>query len=70
MFNRGDLVEIEGRIAVVVGTAQDGGAPEDHIAVWFGDPKTARGDKGSVTPEVWTIPEECFTKAKEPKVLH
>ena len=70
MFKRGDIVEIEGQLAVVVGTFGDGSAPEDHIAVWFGDPKTARGERGGRRPEVWTIPEELFKKAEAPQVLH
>ena len=70
MFKRGDIVEIEGQLAVVVGTVGDGSAPEDHISVWFGDPKTARGGRGGRRPEVWTIPEELFKKAIDPEVLH
>ena len=70
MFKRGDIVEIAGQLAVVVGTFEEGGAPEDHIAVWFGDPKTKRGDPGGQTPEVWTVPEELFVKANDPQVLH
>jgi hypothetical protein len=70
MFKRGDIVEIAGQLAVVVGTFNDGGAPEDHIAVWFGEPKTTRGGSAGATPEVWTIPEELFEKATDPQVLH
>ena len=70
MFKRGDIVEIAGQLAVVVGTFGDGGAPEEHIAVWFGDPKTKRGGPGGQTPEVWTIPEDLFERAKAPEVLH
>jgi hypothetical protein len=70
MFSRGDIVEISGQLAVVVGTARDGGAPEDHVAVWFGNPMTSRGDRLGATPEVWTIPEEYFTKARPAKILH
>ena len=70
MFTRGDIVEIAGQLAVVVGTHGDGGAPDDHIAVWFGDPHTKRGGPSGQTPEVWTIPEDLFQKAKDPEVLH
>lgn len=70
MFRRGDIVEIAGQLAVVVGTFDDGGAPEDHLAVWFGGPKTIRGGPSGTTPEVWTIPEDLFERAKDPNVLH
>ena len=66
----GDIVEVNGQLAVVVGTVGDGGAPEDHIAVWFGEPRTSRGGPAGTTPEVWTIPEEYFTQARPPNVLH
>ena len=70
MFKPGDIVEIDGQLAVVVGTGKQGSAPEDHLAVWFGEPKTVRGQPGGTTPKVWTIPEEYFTKAKNPAVMH
>lgn len=70
MFARGDIVEIAGQLAVVVGTFADGGAPDEHIAVWFGDPQTERGGPTGATPEVWTIPEQYFLKAKEPVLIH
>jgi hypothetical protein len=70
MFKRGDIVEIEGQLAAVVGTFEDGGAPEDHLAVWFGDPKTIRGGTAGHKPEVWTIPAELFRRAADPEVLH
>ena len=70
MFKRGDIVEIEGQLAVVVGTFEDGSAPEDHVAVWFGDPKTVRGGRGGQKPEVWTIPADLFRNAADPEVLH
>jgi hypothetical protein len=70
MFKRGDIVEISGQLAAVVGTFEDGSAPEDHLAVWFGNPRTERGGTGGQKPEVWTIPEDLFKKAIDPEVLH
>jgi hypothetical protein len=73
MFTRGEIVEIDGLLAVVVGTAGDRTAPEGHLALWFGDPKTVRisqGGKGGATPEVLTVPEELCTKATKPRVTH
>jgi hypothetical protein len=72
-FKRGDFIEHDGLLAVVVGTDEDGGAPEDHIALWYGDPKCIRTSKGGVGgqhPEVWTVPEEYCTPAAPPNVLH
>lgn len=73
MFKRGDILEIDGLLAVVVGTGDEGSTPEGHVAVWFGDSKALRisaGGKGGSTPEVWTIPEEFCTMAAKPKLNH
>ena len=55
MFKRGDLVEFDGLLAVVVGSFKDGLAPEDHLALWFGTPQGIRqsqGGPGGLQPEV------------------
>ena len=70
MFKPGDIVEISGQLAVVVSLSAAGTVPEGHIAVWFGDPRTHRGDPEGQIPEVWTIPEHLFQKAKDPQVSH
>lgn len=73
MFRRGDILEIDGLLAVVVGTSKEKSAPEGHVAVWFGEPKASRiseGGKGGLTPEVWTVPEEICTKAATPRLHH
>jgi hypothetical protein len=73
MFQRGDIVEFDGILAVVVGTYADGLAPEDHVALWFGDPKGVRrsqGGSGQLTPEVWTVPSEYCQLALQPDVFH
>jgi hypothetical protein len=74
MPRRGDFVEFDGLLAVVVALPGEavGGAgdlvPEGHAALWFGalwfgDPRTPRvseGGKGGAVPEVWVIPwERC-----------
>ena len=41
-WKRGDLVELDGLLAVVVGVEGDPDIPEDHVAVWFGDPRCER----------------------------
>jgi len=72
-WRRGDLVELDGLLAVVVGVAGDLGVPEDYIAVWFGDPRCVRrsqGGSGSCRPEVWTVPAEDFDVALEPVWKH
>ena len=66
MFQRGDFVESDGLLAVVVATEGDevdtvegtDKVPEGHVAVWFGDPQAKRiseGGSGDSTPEVWTL---------------
>ena len=73
MFKRGDFVEIDELLAVVVGTVGDGTAPDDHIIVWFGDPRGTRvseGGQGNLQPEVWTIPLEYCKLAPQPLVKH
>ncbi len=73
MFQRGDLIEFDGVLAVVVGTHSDGMAPEDHLALWFGHPQGVRrsaGGVGGLQPEVWTVPTEYCQPAPAPTVKH
>lgn len=70
---RGQFVEHDGLLAVVVGTPQDGGAPENHVALWYGEPECTRisaGGTGGRRPEVWTVPEEYCAAAALPIVRH
>lgn len=70
---RGDLVELDGLLAVVVGAEGDPDVPEGHIAVWFGDPRCVRksqGGPGGQRPELWTVPVELFDAAAEPIWKH
>ena len=78
-WKRGDLLELDGLLCVVVGVGGDPMAgtsytvPEDHIAVWFGDPRCVRkseGGAGAQRPEVWTVPAEYFTGAEPPQWKH
>jgi hypothetical protein len=71
-FKRGDFIEHDGLLAVVVGTGEDGGAPESHVALWFGEPRCTRismGGVGGLHPEVWTVPAE-YCAAASPYVRH
>ena len=73
IWRRGDLVELDGLLAVVVGLAGDTEVPEDHVAVWFGDPRCVRkseGGPGARQPEVWTVPAEYLVAAAEPIWQH
>ncbi len=57
--HKGDLVEVDGLIAVVVATDNDSNVPEDHVGLWFGVPSTKRISEGGVggeSPEVFTVP--------------
>jgi hypothetical protein len=80
-WKRGDVIELDGLLGVVVGVEGDpmigvtGGhtVPDDHIAVWFGDPRCVRksqGGPGAQRPEVWTVPGEYFTPAEPPVWKH
>lgn len=73
LWQRGQLVELDGLLAVVVGIDADPWVPEGHVALWFGEPRTIRksqGGPGGLTPEVWTIPAEYCTPAAAPVVRH
>lgn len=72
-FKRGDLIEVVGLLAVAFGTTEDGGAPEDHFALWLGDPRCPRISKegiGGQHPEVWTVPSDSCIVAASPVVRH
>lgn len=66
MWQRGDIVEIDGLLGVVVASDEDGNVPEGHVGVWFGEPSCIRisqGGTGGVSPEVWTIPSDYLIRA-------
>ena len=73
LWRHGQLVEMDGMLAVVVGIDGDPGVPEEHVILWFGKPHTVRtsqGGTGGVRPEVWTVPEEYCVPAAVPDVRH
>ena len=45
-LSKGDFVEMDGLIAVVIAMEDDPNVPEDHIALWFGLPATKRISEG------------------------
>ena len=60
-LNKGDFVEMDGLIAVVVATDEDPNVPEDHVGLWFGAPHTKRisqGGSGGHVPDVSTVPTD------------
>ena len=67
IWKRGDLVELDGKLGVVVGVAGDANVPDEHLAVWFGN---SHGALGGRRHEVWTVPEEYFIAAQEPVYKH
>jgi hypothetical protein len=72
-FERGQIVEHDGLLAVVVGTPADGSAPEDHVALWYGEPRCTRisqGGTGGQRAEVFTVPAEVCVPAASPIVRH
>ena len=60
-------MEHDGLLAVVIGTPEDGSAPEAHLTVWYGEPRCTRISEGGVGgqhPEVWSVPAEyCIPAA-------
>jgi hypothetical protein len=72
-WRRGDLVELDGLLAVVVGVEGDAEVPDGHVALWFGEPRCRRksqGGPGRQRPEVWTVPEEYCVPAAGPVYKH
>ena len=68
-WNRGDFVELDGLLTVIVGIDGDKAVPEDHLAVWFGVPRCKRVSEAGVggqQPEVWTVPAEYCAPARSP----
>ncbi len=73
IWRRGDLVEFDGILAAVVGVEGDPGVPEEHVALWFGEPRgvrTSRGGVGGLRPVILTVPEEYCRPALEADVRH
>jgi len=72
-FKRGDMVEIDGVLAVVVGLPGDPNVPEDHVALWHGEPRCkskSNGGAGGAIPEVWLIPSEYVQPSNPPVYRH
>lgn len=72
-WNRGDLIELDGLLGVVVGVDGDPDVLADHVALWFGEPKCTRksqGGLGGQRPEVWTVPEHFCALAAGPIYKH
>jgi hypothetical protein len=69
MHQRGDLIECDGLLAAVLALPgepmpmADGKetVPDDHLAVWFGDPgarRISQGGKGGHAAVIHTVPAE------------
>ena len=72
-FQRGQMIEMDGLLGVVVGTGIDDHVPADHVDVWFGEPRATRksqGGVGGLRPEIWTMPVGLCTTAAEPVIRH
>lgn len=66
-WQRGDLVEMDGLLGVVVAVAGENNVAEDHAGVWFGAPECVRlsaGGTGGRSPEIWTVPEDVLQQAQ------
>lgn len=65
---KGDFVEIDGLMTVVVATSENENVPDGHLAVWYGSPTARRisdGGGGGMIPEAWIVPAEyCLPVAQ------
>jgi hypothetical protein len=69
----GTFVEMDGLLAVIVGVSGDEGVPDEHVALWFGDPRgdrVSQGGIGGLNPEVWTVPQDLISPAQAPIYKH
>jgi hypothetical protein len=73
-FKKGDFVEIDGLIGVVVGIEKDEITPEGHLAIWFGAGQQVRASEGATSPipvEIHTVPIAMCGKLKQtPTIFH
>ena len=72
-FKLGDMIEVDGLLASVVGLPDGQDVPDEHLAVWFGHPQNKRISEGKPSgsrPEVWTVPADCCTPAAPPELQH
>ena len=70
---KGDFVEMDGLLAVVVATDDDPNVPEEHVALWFGVTDTKRiseGGTGGAIPEVSTVPAEYCSPINKIGLIH
>ncbi len=73
MFQIGQFIEFDGLLAVVVGISGQDDVPDDHLAIWFGEPQGQRlseGGQGNLVPLVYTVPIEYCLVAKPPSLIH
>lgn len=75
LFDIGQFVLLDGLPAVVVGLPNGAGtgAPDEHVALWFGEPRVQRlsqGDPGTAVPEVWIVPLDQCQPCPRPAVKH
>ncbi|MFO0855882.1 MAG: hypothetical protein U0640_00840 [Phycisphaerales bacterium] len=64
-IRRGDMVTMDGLLAAVVGVEGDPGVPEEHVALWFGDPiakRTSEGGTPRARVEAWSVPAESCVR--------
>ncbi len=73
-FKRGDLVQMDGLLAVVVGAEGEPTVPDEHLALSFGPStpqvRTSKGGAGTQTPEVWMVPAYLCQAAPAPVICH
>lgn len=72
---KGDFVEIDGLVAVVVGTDNEPSVPEDHVLLWYGEPNQVRKSECPdaykiMEPIAYLVPAEYCTNPLTAKIEH
>ena len=72
-WQKGDFVIQNGLLAVVVGIPGDPNVPEEHLALWYGEPQdqgALKDETGQERLKVYTVPAEYCHLGPEPVYLH
>ena len=73
VWRRGEFVEFNNDVAVVVGIAGEADVPDGHVALWFGEVDgftKAHDGTGGKLPVVWTVPADYCRPANPPDMRH
>ena len=69
---KGDIVDFEGLLGVIIDTDESGDLSKGHVTVWFGEQrstKTSDGEEGNQAPVVYNMPARYCKRAKKPRLI-